>query len=92
MSRVSSRARLVTAGFVAGIVTGVVVWSLQIRRSRRDLFAGSPVRRLAALGHLAGQPSVESAQLLTEYVRWETRPMLKRRAERILGRMQGRLV
>ena len=92
MSMWPSRSRLVTAGFVAGIVAGVVVWSLQIRRSRRDLFAASPVRRLAALGHLAGQPGLESAQLLTEYVRWETRPMLRRRAERILGRMQGRLV
>ena len=92
MSTWSSRSRLVTTGFVAGLVAGVVVWSMQIRRSRHALFGPSPVRRLAALGHLAGQPGVETAQLLAEYVRWETRPMLRRRAERILSRMQRRLV
>ena len=92
MSDWSSRSRLVGLGFIAGIVAGMVVWSTQMQRSRRALFGPSPVRRLAALGHLAGQPGVETAQLLTEYVRWETRPMLRRRAERILGRMQRRLV
>jgi len=88
----TSRSRLVSVGFIAGIAVGVVIWSLQIQRSRRALFGPSPVRRLAALGHLAGQPGLETAQLLTEYMRWETRPMLRRRAERILGRMQRRLV
>ena len=92
MSHWSSRSRLVTTGFVAGIVAGMVAWSMQIQRSRRALFGASPVRRLAALGHLAGQPGVETAQLLTEYVRWETRPILRRRAERILSRMRRRLV
>ena len=83
---------MVSTAFLGGFVAGMVVWSMQIRRSRRALFAPSPVRRLAALGHLAGQPSVESARLLTEYLRWETRPMLRKRAERILGRMQRHLV
>lgn len=82
----------VTAGFVAGLVAGMVVWSIQMRRSRRALFSASPMRRLAALGHLAGQPGVDTARLLTEYLRWESRPMLRRRAERILGRMQRHLV
>ena len=88
----AGRARVVTAAFVAGLVAGAVLWSVQIRRSRRALFGASPVRRLAALGHLAGQPGVETARLLTEYVRWETRPMLRKRAERILNRMQRSLV
>jgi hypothetical protein len=92
VSTTSSSSRLATLGFLAGIAVGMVVWSLQIQRSRRALFSPSPVRRLAALGHLAGQPGVETAQLLTEYVRWETRSMLRRRAERILGRMKRRLV
>lgn len=83
--------RVLTAAFLTGLVAGLVVWSLQIRRSRRALFSRSPVRRLAALGHLAGQPGAESIQLLTEYLRWESRPMLRRRAERILGRMERRL-
>ena len=88
----SGRARVVTAAFLAGLVAGVVLWSMQMRRSRRALFGASLVSRLAALGHLAGQPGVETARLLTEYVRWETRPMLRRRAERILNRMQRSLV
>lgn len=91
MSRWGGRSRLVATAFVTGLVAGVVVWSMQIRRSRRGLFSRSPVRRLAALGHLAGQAGAESAQLLTDYLRWETRPMLRRRAERILSRMERHL-
>lgn len=83
--------RVVATAFITGLVAGVLVWSMQIRSSRRALFGRSPVRRLAALGHLAGQRGVESAQLLAEYVRWETQPMLRRRAERILSRMERHL-
>lgn len=91
MSRWGSRSRFVATAFVTGLVAGVVVWSMQIRSNRRGLFSRSPVRRLAALGHLAGQTGVESAQLLAEYLRWETRPMLRRRAERLLSRMERHL-
>ena len=89
MSRSSSR--WVATAFVAGLVAGVVVWSMQIRRSRSALFSRSPLRRLAALGHLAGQRSAETVHLLREYLRWETRPMLRRRAERLLSRMERQL-
>ena len=88
----SRRRRLLTAGFVGGVVAGIVIWSMQISRCRRDLFSPSALRRFAALGYLAGHPSLETAQLLTEYTRWETRPVLKRRAERVLKRMQRYLV
>jgi hypothetical protein len=81
-----------TAGFVGGVVAGLVLWSVQMRRCRRDLFSPSGVKRLAALGYLGGQPSLENAQLLTEYVRWEQQPVLRKRAERLLKRMHGRLV
>jgi len=81
-------AKAVTAGFLGGLIIGLLVWSTQIRRSRRDLFSRNPVRRLAALGYIGGQPSVEAARLLTEYVSWERRPSLRRRAERLLRRMQ----
>jgi len=86
------RSRLITAAFVGGAVAGLVLWSVQIRRSRRDLFHTNPIKRLAALGHLGGQPSIESAQILSDYIRWEKKPVLRKRAERILGRMQARLV
>ena len=84
-------AKAVTAGFLGGLIIGLLVWSTQIRRSRRDLFSRNPVRRLAALGYIGGHPGVDSAQLLSEYVRWERRPSLRRRAERLLRRMQAEL-
>jgi hypothetical protein len=84
-------ARTVTAGFLGGLIIGLLVWSTQIRRCRRDLFSKSPVRRLAALGYIGGRPGVDAARLLTEYVSWERRPILRRRAERLLRRMQAHL-
>lgn len=75
------------AGFLGGVVLGVVVWSSQIQRSRRDLFSKRPVRRLAALGYLSGRPGVDTVRILADYVRWERHPGLRRRAERILRRM-----
>jgi hypothetical protein len=89
--RYSRRRRLITAGFVGGVVAGLVVWSMQIRRSRRDLFSTNAMRRLAAVGYLGGHPSVESAKILSEYVRWEQKPVLRKRAERLLSRMQRHL-
>ena len=84
-------ATAVTAGFLGGLLLGVVIWSTQIRRSRRDLFSKSPVRRLAALGYLGGQPGLDTVRILTEYVGWERHPSLKRRGERSLRRMQAQL-
>ena len=81
----------VTAGFLGGLVLGAVIWSSQIRRSRRELFSKSPVRRLAALGYLGGQPGLDTARILTDYVGWERHPVLRRRAERVLRRMQCEL-
>jgi hypothetical protein len=83
---------LVTAGFVGGVLAGLVIWSMQMSRSRRDLFSRNAVKRLAALGYLGGQPSLETAQLLTEYLRWENKPVLRKRAERLLRRMQSALI
>lgn len=81
----------VTIGFLGGLVVGAVVWSSQIRRSRRELFSPSRLKRLAALGHLAGQPGLDSARILTDYVGWEREPALRRRAERLLRHMHVEL-
>jgi hypothetical protein len=89
--RRTNDARAVTAGFLGGLIIGLLAWSAQIRRCRRDLFSHRPLRRLAALGYLSGRPSVDTAQLLAEYVRWERRPTLRRRGERMLRRMQSYL-
>jgi hypothetical protein len=79
----------VTAGFLGGLVLGVVVWSTQIQRSRRDLFSRNPFKRLAALGYLAGEPGLDTARILTDYLGWEQHPQLRRRAERLLRRMNS---
>jgi hypothetical protein len=83
--------RWVAAGFAGGLIAGLLAWSFHIERSRRDLFSPSLVRRFAALGYLGGQASIETARLLSDYVQWETKPLLKRRAERLLKRMEAYL-
>jgi len=85
------KAQLVAAGFVGGLAVGLVVWSTQVQRSRRELFSRSPMRRYAALGFLAGRPGVETARLLADYVNWETRPALRRRGQLLLRRMHAYL-
>jgi len=84
-------ARYAAAGFVGGLAVGLVVWSTQVQRSRRELFSRSPVRRYAALGFLAGRPGLETARLLADYVNWETRPALRRRGQLLLRRMKAYL-
>lgn len=90
--------RLVTAGFIGGVLAGMLVWSVQMQRCRRDLFSSSPVKRMAALGYLGGQSvgdgmaDVEAVHLLNEYVGWEKVPLLRRRGERLLHRMKQRFV
>ena len=84
--------RWIAAGFVGGVVAGLVLWSFQMKRSRRDLFSKNPVKRLAAMGYLGGQATPENVQLMAEYCRWEPNPMLQKRASRLLNRMKARLV
>ena len=88
---VARHARVAAAGFVGGLAVGLVVWSTQVQRSRRELFSRSPMRRYAALGFLAGRPGVETARLLRDYVNWETRPALRRRGQQLLRRMHAHL-
>ena len=76
--------RGLAAGFFVGAVAGIIVWSRQQHLDRRALFSGNPLRRLAALGYLRARPSVENARLLSDYVQWESRPMLRRRGEALL--------
>ena len=84
-------ARLAVVGFIGGVAAGLLVWSTQVERSRRELFNRSPVRRFAALGFLAGRPGLDTARLLADYVNWETRPVLRRRGRLLLRRMEAHL-
>lgn len=64
----------------------------QISRHQRDLFSPHPLRRLAALSYLAGRPaSVDTVLLLRDFLTWEARPLLRRRATALLLRMEGAL-
>ncbi len=87
----TARARLAGFGFVGGVAVGLIVWGAQMQRSRRDLFSRSPVRRYAALGFLRAQPGVETTRLLEDYVRWESRSVLRKRGVKLLRRMQTHL-
>ncbi len=84
-------ARFAAVAFVGGVAAGLLVWSTQVERSRRELFNRSPLRRFAALGFLSGRPGLETARLLADYVNWETRPTLRRRGQLMLRRMEAYL-
>jgi len=75
---------LALAGFAGGVVIGALAWRRQQATAHDQLFAASVVQRAAALGWLARSPSVKNARLLRDYIRWERRPTLRRRAERAL--------
>ncbi len=82
---------LATLGFLGGAAVGALVWSMQMRRFRRDLFNSRPLRRLAALGYLSGQPTVDTARVLRDYVSWENQTVLRRRGESVLRRVEAHL-
>jgi hypothetical protein len=69
-------------------------WMLAQRRlavHQRELFSPQPLRRLAALGFLAGQGGVETVRLLRDYLAWESQPVLRRRAGALVRRMEANL-
>jgi hypothetical protein len=86
---------LKTAGITVlalGGVAAVAAFVLrdQISRHRRDLFSAQPLRRLAALGYMAGEhASVDNITLLRDFIAWEPRPLLRSRALAIVRRMEG---
>ncbi len=89
MSR--QRASFLAVGFIGGIAAGSLVWSRMQRQYRRNLFSRSPIRRVAALGYLRARPTVNTAQLLREYVAWEPRSILRSRGARMLKRIESTL-
>ena len=89
MSR--QRASFVAVGFLGGVAAGSLLWSRMQRHYRRNLFSNHALRRVAALGYLRARPTVNTAQLLREYVAWEPRPILKQRGARMLRRLEATL-
>ena len=86
-----SRGRALAVGLGLGAALGAVLAKQSMGRHRRDLFSPHPLRRLSALGYLNGHPSVEAVRLLRDYLAWEQHPMLRRRAQGIVRRMEARL-
>ena len=86
-----SRGWLFAGGMTAGAVAGWVFAQRRLSSHRRDLFSPRPLRRLAALAYLAGEGDVETVRLLRDYLAWERQPMLRRRAEMILKRLESTL-
>jgi len=86
-----SRGLLFGGGAVLGAAAGWVLAQRRLTFHRQDLFNPRPMRRLAALGYLAGQGGVEPARLLRDYLAWERQPVLRRRAEAILKRLESTL-
>ncbi len=86
----------VAGGVLAGAaaVTALGAWLArdQMDRHKRDLFSSHPLRRLAALGYLRSHPDVDNVMLLRDYVAWEERPLLRKRAASILESMEEELV
>ena len=86
-----------TTGFTllavgAAAVLGALVVRDQISRHRRDLFSPHPLRRLAALGYIGSRPaSVDLVLLLRDFIAWETRPLIRRRAGTMLLKMEEAL-
>lgn len=89
--RTSDRVEAAALGFMGGVMLGAGLWNAYLRRHSRALFSERPGRRYAALGFLKGRPSVDSARLLRDYIRWEPRPLLRRAAELALRDMEASL-
>lgn len=78
----------VLAAAAAGAVATLIVRD-QISRHRRDLFSPSAFRRLAALGYMSrADASVDDITLLRDFIAWEPRRLLRKRARAIVERME----
>ena len=80
---------LAAVGFLGGIAAGSLMWTQMQRQYRRNLFSRSPLRRVAALGYLRARPTVNTAQILREYVAWEPRAFLRQRGAQMLKRIEA---
>ena len=78
----------VLATAAAGALAAVLIRD-QISRHRRNLFSPRALKRLAALGHIGGEPaSVDAIRMLRDFIAWEPRKLLRNRARAIVARME----
>ena len=86
-----SRGMLFFGAAAVGMATGWVLAGRHIRKHRTALFSPQPLRRLSALAGLAVEPSIANVRLLRDYLAWESQPLLRRRANALLRRMESTL-
>ena len=86
-----SRGWVYAGGVAIGVAAGWMLAQRRLSSHRQALFSPRPLRRLAALGFLAGQGDVETVRLLRDYLSWERQPILRRRAATIMRRMEATL-
>ena len=84
-----SRGLLFLGGLVGGALGGWMLAQRRLTVHQRELFSPRPLRRLAALGFLAGQTGVDTIRLLRDYLAWERTPVLRRRAQAILRGLEA---
>ena len=78
----------VIAAAAAGAIAALIIRD-QITRHQRDLFSPHALRRLAALGHMSrSEASVDNIRLLGDFIAWEPRKLLRKRAQAIVERME----
>ena len=78
----------VLAAAAAGAMAAWIIRD-QMKRHSRDLFSPSFLRRLAALGFMAkAEATVDHINLMKDFVSWESREGLRKRAQAILARME----
>ena len=82
---------LLAAGFAGGLIVGAAVWAGALDLTRSGLFSPNPIRRFGAVSYLATRPSVDTARLLRDYVRWERLPLLRRRGRQALAAVEASL-
>ncbi len=87
----SRRALWFGVGFAGAFAAGLHWWMQEQEQHQRSLYSPRPMRRLAALGWLSGRPSAETIVTLREYVSWESNPVLRRRARRLIARFENAL-
>ena len=78
-------------GAAVAIGVGIFLARDQMQRHRAELFSPHPLRRLAALGYLKSNPAVDDVPLLRDYLAWEERPLLVKRATAILTGLEEAL-
>lgn len=86
-----ARSMMFFGAAAVGVAAGWMLAGRHIRKHRTALFSPRPLQRLSALAAMAADPSIANVRLLRDYLAWESRPLLRRRASALLQRMEATL-